>query len=104
MISRPSTQRQSILAHLEAGHTLTAVEALERFGCFRLAARVEELRRAGHEIVSEMIATPSGARVAEYRLVEKPVVARVPRPGEQGRLFPLDPDEAAIRAAWRGRA
>lgn len=101
MISRPSTQRQSILAHLEAGHTLTAIKALERFRCFRLAARIEELRRAGHEIISEMVATPGGAKVAEYRLVEKPVPAGVLRPGEQVRLF--DPgigDAYAVRRRW----
>jgi hypothetical protein len=94
-------QRTLVLQHLQRGGTLTALQALDLYGIGRLAARIEELRRAGYDITTEMVATPGGARVAEYRLVEKPVPARALRPGEQGRLF--DPDEAEIRASWRGR-
>ncbi len=32
------TQSQQILCHLRGGHVLTPVEALEKFGTFRLAA------------------------------------------------------------------
>jgi hypothetical protein len=35
------------------GHTLTALEALKMMGVFRLAARIEDLRRKGHNIVTE---------------------------------------------------
>ena len=63
---RRPTQAGRILAHLRAGHRLTALEALERFGCFRLAARVHELRREGWAIEERMVETGSGKRVAEY--------------------------------------
>lgn len=49
------TQADSILAYLKRGHSITPLEALERFGCMRLGARVWELKRRGIEIVSEMI-------------------------------------------------
>ncbi|WP_227545468.1 MULTISPECIES: helix-turn-helix domain-containing protein [Moraxella] len=38
------TQNQQILDYLMAGNTITPLEALERFGCFSLAARVYELK------------------------------------------------------------
>ena len=41
------TQAGRILAYLREGHRITALEALELFQCFRLAARVHELRREG---------------------------------------------------------
>ena len=63
---RRPTQAGRILAHLRAGNRLTAIEALERFQCFRLAARIHELRREGHRIEEQMVETPSGKRVAQY--------------------------------------
>jgi hypothetical protein len=44
------TQGDRILEHLQDGGTLTALGALERFGCLRLAARIADLRAAGHSI------------------------------------------------------
>ena len=37
------TQTDEILQALRAGERLTPLAALERFGCFRLAARIHEL-------------------------------------------------------------
>ena len=62
------SQCERILAHLEAGHTLTPIEALQRFNCFSLSQRVTELRQRGHPIVTRMVKLKSGKRVAEYRL------------------------------------
>jgi hypothetical protein len=62
------TQAGRILAYLRAGNRLTALDALERFGCFRLAARIHELRRDGWAIEERTVETPSGKRVAEYSL------------------------------------
>ena len=59
------TQSEAILNHLKAGKTLTPLEALDRFGCFRLAARIIELRRDGYNIVTE-----GKDRWAVYRLVD----------------------------------
>jgi len=44
------TQNDMILAHLKSGRDLTPLDALRDYGCFRLAARIGELREAGHKI------------------------------------------------------
>ena len=64
---RRPTQAGRILAYLQAGHRLTALEALELFGCFRLAARIHELRD-NWDIQERTVETPSGKRIAEYWL------------------------------------
>jgi hypothetical protein len=65
---RRPTQAGKILAYLQAGNRLTALEALQRFQCFRLAARIHELRRDGWQIEEQMVETGSGKRVAEYSM------------------------------------
>lgn len=62
------SQEAAILNYLRKGKKLTPLEALRRFGCFRLSARVYDLRVRGHIIVSKTIQV-SGKRVAEYSLV-----------------------------------
>lgn len=62
------SQSDQILAHLQRGRALTQLDALNLFGCFRLGARIWDLRRRGHRIESRTIETPSGKRVSEYRL------------------------------------
>ena len=44
------TQKALILKHLLRGMSLTPLEALNRFGCFRLGARIYDLRREGYTI------------------------------------------------------
>lgn len=65
-----TSQNAEILRWLRQGHGLTALEALERFGCNRLAARVADLKEAGHPIVSELVTLPNGKRVSRYTLEE----------------------------------
>jgi hypothetical protein len=46
--------------------------ALDKFGCFRLAARIKNLKDDGHAITSNMITVTNRdggtSKVAEYRL------------------------------------
>lgn len=65
------TQAALILAALQRGQKLTPMDALQQFGCFRLGARIYELKQEGHPIAKRMVETPSGAHVAEYRLEAK---------------------------------
>jgi hypothetical protein len=65
--SEGRTQNAAILTFLQAGNTLTSLEALDRFGCNRLAARVADLREAGHPITAQMMTLANGKRVAQYR-------------------------------------
>lgn len=62
------SQALQILQALERGERITPLDALERFRCFRLAARVLELRKAGHPIETRDIHLPNGKRIAEYWL------------------------------------
>ena len=64
------TQRQKIKSWLEQGNTLTPLEALEKFGCFRLATRIFELKREGLNIDTKIVENKAtGKRYAEYRLI-----------------------------------
>ena len=60
------TQTNEIKAYLKMGYRITAIDALKKFGCFRLAARIKDLKDEGMEIDKVMVETVSGARVAQY--------------------------------------
>jgi hypothetical protein len=60
------SQTQQILAALQLGQVLTPLDALDRFGCFRLAARIEELRKLGHPIETLPQRTNTGKKIAAY--------------------------------------
>lgn len=63
-----NSQTQQILAHLKAGRPITPIEALDEYGCFRLSGRIYDLRQEGHTITRDMVETPTGKRVAQYRM------------------------------------
>lgn len=46
------SQNEQILNYLQKGKSLTAMDALRLFGCFRLAARIRNLKDDGKKIVS----------------------------------------------------
>jgi hypothetical protein len=62
------TQTQWVLQRLRLG-PLTALEALDGCGCFRLAARIQDLRAAGHTIETHFRMMPSGKSIAVYQLL-----------------------------------
>ena len=45
-----TTQCEAILKHLQTRGTLTPIDALREYGCFRLAARINDLRHSGWDI------------------------------------------------------
>lgn len=49
---------------------VTALDALDAVGSFRLGARIYELRELGYPIGTDWITTASGKRIARYRLTE----------------------------------
>lgn len=59
------TQTQWVLQALHKG-PLTAMEALQGCNCFRLAARIKDLRDAGHAIDTRHHTLPSGKTIAVY--------------------------------------
>lgn len=70
-----NSQCRRILAHLQSGKKLTAKQAMENFGCMRLAARVHDLREVGHDIEMERITVRNRfdekCIVGRYQLGEK---------------------------------
>lgn len=63
-----TSQNARILEALKAGSRITPLDALHRFGCLRLSARIADLRERGHRIVKGW-RTENGKRFAEYHLV-----------------------------------
>ncbi len=63
------SQTEMILADLRKGKKLTPLFALREYGCFRLGARIWDLRKEGHPIKSERITdAESGKSYARYSL------------------------------------
>jgi hypothetical protein len=63
-------QTDLVFDHLKREGTITPMEALKLYSCFRLAARIGEIRQAGHQIETVMISKRRKGQVvrhAEYR-------------------------------------
>ena len=67
MSTNTKNQTNRILRYLRTGRGITPLSALSRFGCMRLAARIEELKGAGIRINSRMMQR-NGRRFACYSL------------------------------------
>ena len=60
------SQVRQIKAHLNRGLTITPMEALQSYGCFRLAARIKDLRDDGFPVKTVIVETANGKRIAKY--------------------------------------
>jgi hypothetical protein len=68
-VNEGSSQSSRILAYLQAGHTLTPMDALNLFRCWSLSQRVTGLRQQGHRIITTMVDdVETGKRYAKYHL------------------------------------
>ncbi len=67
LINKTMTQTEQIRKHLESGKSINPLQALDNYGCFRLASRVNDLRKAGLKIKTEMV-TRNDKTFAEYKL------------------------------------
>ncbi len=63
------SQNQQILNHLQKGNGISQVLAFKMFGCWRLAARIDDLRKSGFNIKTQMV-EHGGKRFALYTLVK----------------------------------
>ena len=66
-MSSNNVQSAKILGYLQEGNSLTSLDALALFGSFRLAARIHDLRKAGHSIKTLSIPA-DGRTLARYTL------------------------------------
>jgi len=63
------SQNIEILKYLQAGNSITPLEALHLFGCFRLSARIHDLIHIyGNDIKCELI-LKNKKRFAKYSLI-----------------------------------
>lgn len=60
------SQTEQILKALQAGERITSIGALKRFGCFRLASRISDLKRKGYDIKCETMTGENGKRWGRY--------------------------------------
>lgn len=61
------SQNARLIDYLATGKSITPIEALNKWGVFRLSGRILELRQAGHRIDTTMIKR-NGKRFAAYAL------------------------------------
>ena len=70
-----ATQCDRILRHLRDYGSITAQEAIQEYGCMRLAARIADLRQQGYSIGrrTKTVKNRNGNNVsfAEYYLIEE---------------------------------
>ena len=64
------TQKSKVRAHLQSGQSITPIDALERYGCFRLAAIIHTLKNDyGMDIKTELIKNKYGTKYGKYTMV-----------------------------------
>lgn len=61
------SQNEKIKNYLLSGKSLTPIQALNKFGCFRLASRINNLRNEGLKI-STTIVNKNNKKFAEYKI------------------------------------
>lgn len=64
---KTDSQNALIKGWLLNGHSITTLDALNMFGCFRLSARIANLKEQGLPVVAEMVLI-NDKRVARYYL------------------------------------
>ena len=62
------SQNKQIADYLNKGKKLTPIDALKKFGCFRLAARIADLRNEGMNIVTNTIKLDNKKLIAQYSI------------------------------------
>lgn len=64
------SQRDYILRDLLRGAVVTPMDALEDYGCFRLSARINDLRNEGYNIETKIISN-NGKKYAGYYFTDE---------------------------------
>lgn len=70
-----TSQNREILAYMKKGNKITQADAVRMFGCYRLSARIHDLREEGHIIKTtervEKNRYGHTTNFAEYELIEE---------------------------------
>lgn len=62
------TQKDKIEEYLKSGNSITPIDALEMFGCFRLGAHIFTLRGEGLKIRTDFVTNRYNTKFAKYTL------------------------------------
>jgi hypothetical protein len=63
------TQNKQVLGYLRLHGSITPQEAMESLACYRLGARIHELRKEGYNIAGALVKSIGGAHFAKYTLI-----------------------------------
>jgi len=64
-----ATQCELILKDLKKGRKINPLRALKKYNCFRLGARIHDLKAQGYKIKTQMVDNKTGTKqFAEYSL------------------------------------
>lgn len=69
--AKPLTITARILAYLQDGHSITPLEALANYGCFRLADAIFRLKGQGWVIGTYLKKDPNGKTYARYSMMKR---------------------------------
>lgn len=71
------TDKQAVLAYLKKHRSITPLQALSDLGCYRLGARIYDLRHDGHLIDTQMVQgtdrNGEPMRYAKYTLIKESI-------------------------------
>lgn len=62
------TQQEKIMHHMKTGKSINPIQALNMFGCFRLAAVIFAIKSEGHNVKTEIV-YKNKKHYAKYNLV-----------------------------------
>jgi hypothetical protein len=71
---RQESQKSKIMKWLDNGNSITPIQALEMFGCFRLAAIIHSIKHQekefmeGRELITTMVTNKFGVKYGSYKL------------------------------------
>lgn len=68
MKHKQNSQIENIRQYLLDGNAITPIEALNKFGCFRLAAVINNLKKENLNIETTII-KENGKKFAKYKLI-----------------------------------
>lgn len=65
LMTKDPTQKELILRDLKAGEHITQLDALHKYGCMRLGARISDLKKDGEPVLTKTKQIGK-KKVAEY--------------------------------------
>lgn len=71
---RLKPQARKVLAHLEKHSSISPLEAQNVYSVWRLAASINEIRKAGYKVLTQLREDAMGHKYARYNLVKSQAI------------------------------